>query len=89
MTTANLFQFLVDFLVIVAITYGICHRDAVIKFERKAWAVIKAFFFATRDVIKDAQNKRKPVSKSNIIKLENYDLVDATEANVEFEIGVA
>ncbi len=89
MTTANLFQFLIDFLVICAITCGICHRDAVIRFERKVWSVIKALFLATRDVIKDAQNKKKPVAKSNVIKFENYDISDNVESNLDLEIGVA
>ncbi|MBE6795002.1 MAG: hypothetical protein E7533_00260 [Ruminococcaceae bacterium] len=88
MTTANLFSFVFQVIVIFAISAGICNRDAVIRFERRAWVYIKAFFLALNDVAKERIGKKSIPVKSNVIEFSNYDIAEA-DFNNEFDSEVS
>ena len=90
MTSTILFKFLIEFLAICGVTYLVYRREAVARFEKKAWVYIKSFFLAARDVIKDAKAKKKPAPKGRVVSFEAYDLGELipTDAS-DLEIGVA
>lgn len=88
MTTANLFSFVLQVIVILAISAGICNRDAVIRFERKAWVYIKAFFLALNDVVKEKSRKKSTAVKSNVIEFKNFDIAES-DFNNEYDCEVS
>ena len=90
MTSTILFKFLCELIAICAVTYMVYRRDAVARFEKKAWVYIKAFFLALRDVIKDAKAKRRPSPKGRVISFDSYEVIESACAETsEFEISVA
>ena len=68
MTGLTVLKFILETLVVIAISYGFYKEEAVVKFEKKAFRFIRRFFKVVISEIKQSRESKRVEKIDNIVE---------------------
>lgn len=90
MTAIQSLQSAIELFLILLVAYGIFRREALVRFERKAWFYTKVFFKAVYITVCQWVNKKKSANQPEIIKIEKpFTPVETAQSQFTVEYNVA